>query len=166
MAVTWAVRLVGICLVLLTLGCATGISRQARSQVTYYGSFAALQTAPDEHVGKIVMLGGKIIETTGSETFSEITVLQLPLGRRDRPQDSDRSRGRYLVRSEQFLDPAIYQKGSRLTVVGRLSGSEVRSIGGFQYAYPLVEAIEIKLWPRAREAFPRVHFGIGVGASF
>jgi outer membrane lipoprotein len=112
------------------------------------------------------MLGGKIIETTGSETFSAITVLQLPLGRRDRPKDGDRSQGRYLVRSEEFLDPAIYEKGSLLTVVGRLSSSEVRSIGGFQYAYPLVEAIEIKLWPRAREAFPRVHFGIGVGASF
>ena len=117
-------------------------------------------------MGKIVMLGGKIIETTGSETFSEITVLQLPLGRRDRPQDGDRSRGRYLVRSEQFLDPAIYQKGSRLTVVGRLSRSEVRSIGGFQYAYPLVEAIEIKLWPRARQASPSIHFGVGVGTWF
>ena len=159
-------RALSICLVLIIIGCATGISRQVRSQVTYNGPFAELQKAPDEHLGEIVILGGKIIETKGSETSSEITVLQLPLDRKDRPQEGDRSEGRYLVRSEQFLDPAIYQEGSLLTVVGRLSTSEVRSIGGFQYVYPLVEAIEIKLWPRTRQATPSIHFGVGVGTWF
>ena len=164
--VAWSVRLLGICAILFMLGCATGISQQARSQVTYNGSFAELKTTPDEHVGEIVILGGKVIETRGYPTFSEITVLQLPLGKRDRPQDGDRSDGRYLARSEQFLDPAIYREGSLLTVVGRLIGSEVRSIGEFQYVYPVVEAIEIKAWPQARKALPGVHFGIGIGKSF
>jgi len=148
------------------LGCATGISRQARSQVTYRGSFPALQTASDEHVGKIVMFGGKVIETKTYPSSSEITVLQLPLGSSNRPQDGDRSEGRYLIRSEQFLDPAIYQKGRLLTVVGRLSGSEVRSIGGFEYDYPVLEAIELKPWPQGRKTSPIFHFGIGVGTWF
>ena len=162
----WTLRLLGICVIFLILGCATGISQKARSRVTYNGSFAELQTAADEHMGEIVMLGGKVIETKGYPAFSEITVLQLPLGKKDRPQDGDRSDGRYLIRSEQFLDPAIYRQGSLLTVVGKLSGSEVRSIGEFQYVYPIVEAIEIKRWPQARKTFPGVHFGIGVGARF
>jgi len=166
MAVARTLRLLGICVVFLILGCAAGISQQARSQVTYNGSFAELQTAADEHMGEIVILGGKVIETKGYPTFSEIAVLQLPLGKRDLPLDGDRSDGRYLVRSEQFLDPAIYRQGSLLTVVGRLSGSEVRSIGEFQYVYPLVEAIEIKRWPQARKTSPAVHFGIGVGTWF
>jgi len=166
MAVAWTLRLLGICVVFLILGCAAGISKQVRSQVTYNGSFAGLQGATDEHIGEIVILGGKVIEAKGYPTFSEITVLQLPLGKKDRPQDGDRSDGRYLVRSEQFLDPAIYQQGSLLTVVGRLSTSEVRSIGGFQYVYPLVETIEIKLWPKARQATPSIRFGVGVGAWF
>ena len=148
------------------LGCATGISQQARSQVTYQGPFAALQASPDQHIGKIVMLGGKIIETTGNGTFSEITVLQLPLGSGDRPLDDDESQGRYLIRSELFLDPAIYEKGRLLTAVGKLSGKETRSVGGFQYVYPVLEAIEIKPWPGTRERFPRLHFGIGLGTSF
>lgn len=166
MAVAWTLRLLGICVVFVIVGCATGISQQARSQVTYNGSFAELQAAADEHVGEIVILGGKVIETKSYPTFSEITVLQLPLGKRDRPQDGDRSDGRYLVRSEQFLDPAIYRQGSLLTVVGKLSGGEVRSIGEFQYVYPLLEAIEIKQWPQARKTFQGVHFGIGVGTHF
>ena len=166
MAVARTLRLLGICVVFLILGCAAGISQQARSQVTYNGSFAGLQGATDEHIGEIVILGGKVIEAKGYPTFSEITVLQLPLGKKDRPQDGDRSDGRYLVRSEQFLDPAIYRRGGLLTVVGRLSSSEVRSIGEFQYVYPVVEAIEIKQWPQARKTFPSVHFGIGVGTWF
>ncbi len=159
-------RLLGVCVVFLILGCAAGISRQARSQVTYNASFAELQAAIGEHMGEIVILGGKVVETKDYPAFSEITVLQLPLGKKDRPQDGDRSDGRYLIRSEQFLDPAIYRQGSLLTVVGRLSGSEVRSIGEFQYVYPLVEAIEIKRWPQARKTSPAVHFGIGVGTWF
>jgi hypothetical protein len=53
---TRTVRFLGTCLILLILGCASGISRQVRSQVTYSGTFAQLQTAPAEHVGEIVML--------------------------------------------------------------------------------------------------------------
>ncbi|MBW1726102.1 MAG: Slp family lipoprotein [Deltaproteobacteria bacterium] len=42
----------------------------------------------------------------------------------------------FLVQSKQFLDPAIYQKGMLLTLVGILKGSKVLSIGGFDYVYP------------------------------
>jgi outer membrane lipoprotein len=166
-AMPWAVRLPGICLVLVLLGCASGVSKQARSLVTYHGSFAALQKAIDEYKGETVMIGGKALRTDASQSSSEIAVLQLPLDRSNRPKDSDSSEGRFLIRSDQFLDPAIYQQGRLLTVVGRLAGKKVRSIGGFEYAYPVVEAIEIKPWPWPREkTWPSVHFGIGIGTWF
>jgi outer membrane lipoprotein len=160
------VRLIVMCLVFPTIGCVTGISKQSRSQVTYHGSFSELQGNIDQHGGKVVMLGGRVVETKGSQTGSEMSVLQLPLDRSGRPEDANQSEGRYLIRSGRFLDPAVYEKGTLLTVVGRLSGSEVRSIGGFQYVYPIVEAIEVKPWPREQRAFPRFHFGVGIGTSF
>jgi outer membrane lipoprotein len=162
-AVKWTVRLLAIGLILVMFGCTTGISQQTRSQVTYKGTFAALQKAPSQHMGEIVMFGGKVIDTKSSPTSSEITVLQLPVDTTHRPKDGDQSQGRYIVQSKQFLDPAIYQAGSLLTVVGKVTGSEVRSIGGFQYVYPLVEAIEIKPWPATGRKSPSFHFGIGVG---
>jgi outer membrane lipoprotein len=164
--VTLTVRLVIMLLVLHTTGCATGIPRQIRSQVTYHGSFSELRGNIDQHGGEVVMLGGKVIETQGSQTGSQISVLQLPLDRRGRPKDANQSEGRYLIRSGQFFDPAIYEKGTLVTVVGKLGGSEVRSIGGFQYDYPIVEAIEVKPWPREQRTSPRFHFGVGVGKSF
>ena len=94
------------------LGCATGISRHAGSQVTYEGPFAPLQTTPDNHIGKIVMLGGKSIETTGSATFSEITVLQLPLGKGTRPRNGHESQGRYPFEQSFFSILPYMKKGA------------------------------------------------------
>ncbi len=155
-----------IWLLLFSLGCATGISRQVRSQVTYTGPFSDVQKAPDKYMGEIVILGGKILNNKASQVSSELTVLHLPTGSGNRPKDNDQSEGRYLIQTDQFLDPAIYKKGDLLTVAGKLSGSEFRTIGGFDYIYPKLKAIEIKLWPKEDHNYPRFHIGIGVGKTF
>ncbi len=152
--------------IIFLMSCATGISRQSRSKVTYAGTFLELQKTPDVYKDEIIMLGGKIIETNVSSTSSELTVLQLALDNNGRPVNLDQSHGRFLVQSKQFLDPAIYQKGMLLTLVGKLKGSEGRAIGGFDYVYPLVEPIEIKLWPMEIFTQPRFHFGFGLGTTF
>ena len=109
---------------------------------------------------------GKILESNVSSTLSELTVLQLALGDNGRPVNLDQSHGRFIVESKQFLDPAIYQKGMLLTLVGKLKGSKIQAIGGFDYVYPLLEPIEIKLWPMEILTQPRFHFGVGVGTVF
>ena len=152
--------------IIFLMGCATGISRQSRSRVTYSGTFSELQKTPDVYKDEIIMLGGKILETSVSSTLSELTVLQLELDNNGRPVNLDQSHGRFLVQSKEFLDPAIYQKGILLTLVGKLEGNEVRAIGGFDYVYPLLEPIEIKLWPMEILTQPRFHFGFGVGTTF
>jgi outer membrane lipoprotein len=166
MTVKYVTRLSAIFFILLLSGCAAGISPQSRSMVTYTGPFSALQKAPDAYNGKVVMLGGRIIETKTSSSLSEITVLQLAIDSNGRPLNPDQSGGRFIVQTKKLLDPAIYQKDMYLTVVGALKGSKVGAIGGFQYAYPLVEGIEIKLWPKGMRTSPAIHLGIGVGASF
>jgi outer membrane lipoprotein len=164
---TWTARLLGICVLFVSLGCASGVSQQSRSQITYQGSFAELQKAPDEYRGETVMLGGKVLRADASEATSEIAVLQLPLDTSNKPKDTDDSEGRFLIRSDKFLDPAIYEQGRPVTVVGRLAGKQARSIGGFEYVYPVVEAVELKAWPWPQQkTSPSVHFGIGVGTWF
>lgn len=153
-------------ILLLSLGCASGISQQSRSQVTYDGSFSDLQKTPREYVGEVVLLGGKIIENLPSPRGTELLMLHLGTDSQGRPKDDDQSQGRYLVHSDQFLDPAIYEKEGLLTVVGKLVGTDVRPIGGLDYVYPKVEAIEVKLWPKSAPHYPRFHIGIGVGKTF
>lgn len=152
--------------VIILAGCSSGLSQQSLSTVTYMGPFYELQENPNKFIDEIVLFGGKILEINVAPTLSELIVLQMPLDNKNRPENPDQSKGRFLIRSEQFLDPAIYQRGVLLSTVGIIKGSQARAIGGFNYVYPLLEAIEIKLWPEADQVYPRIHFGIGVGTSF
>jgi outer membrane lipoprotein len=148
----------------LAMGCAGGISRQAKGQVTYTGAFSQIQREPGRHVNAVLLLGGKIIDYQAKEGLSELLVLHLPLDWQGRPKDGDQSEGRYLVRSKAFLDPAIYKKDALLSQVGRVNGSETLAIGGFEYLYPVIEPIEIKVWPKQQESPPpSFQFGIGIG---
>ena len=158
--------LLGMVCILLVAACTKGISKQARSRVTYSGTFSALQKKPDDHVGEVVLLGGKIIETNVNSNYSEIAVLQLPLDGGDRPRIEDQSEGRFLIRSEELLDPAVYTEGTAITVVGEIIGSEARKVGEYNYIYPVLKPIEIKLWHKDKGGGPGVHFGIGVFKTF
>jgi outer membrane lipoprotein len=150
-------------LAIMIEACAAGISTQARSQVSYFGTFSELQQQPENYVGRTVILGGKVIETRVTDGATELAVLQLALDGSDRPKDNDQSQGRYLVLSQQFLDPAIYTQGTLITVVGKVQGSEARAIGQMTYIYPRITSIEIKKWAAQDLQSPRFHFGIGVG---
>ena len=158
--------ILGIFFIIFVTGCTAGISQYSRSKVTYTGTFSALQKTPDAYKGEVVMLGGRIIEAKASSPLSELTVLQLAIGTSDRPKNSDKSEGRFIVQSKQLLDPAIYEKDMLVTVVGTLKGSKVLPIGDLEYTYPIVEPIEIKLWRKGMQTQPVIHFGIGVGTTF
>jgi len=158
--------LVGIIFIVFMAACTKGISKQARSQVTYSGDFSELQRNPDDHKDEVVLFGGKIIDTSVNANSSEIVVLQLPLGGGDRPQVGDQSKGRFLIRSKQLLDPALYRKGMAITVVGMLVSNETRTIDEFKYNYPVIEPMEVKLWSEDKYGGPSVHFGFGVLKSF
>jgi outer membrane lipoprotein len=145
------------------VSCAIGMSDQARSKVTYFGTFSQLQKQPDKFLEKTVMWGGKIIETRPMAATTELVVLQLALSGRDRPKDDDHSQGRYVARSKEFLDPVIYPKGTLITVIGRFVETEPSMIGEMSYQYPVIEIDEIKKWPHSSRHSPQFHFGIGVG---
>jgi len=58
----WVGIMIGMAVMAMAVGCATGISKEVRSQVTYSGNFSELQHNPDQFKGQTVIFGGKIIE--------------------------------------------------------------------------------------------------------
>lgn len=156
--------LTGSSLSALLVGCA-GISSQARSQVTYHGGFAELQARPEAYLGQVVLLGGRILEAQPGAERSVLNVLQLALDAQDEPVEDDRSQGRFRVTAPRLLDPEVFRQGLRITVVGRVSGSQSAIIGTLAYRMPVLEVIELKLWPPQQrfDPYPRFHFGFGVG---
>jgi len=147
-------------------GCASGISKAARSQVTYTGDFKSVQADPDRFTGQVVHWGGRVVENRSVASGSELVLLALPVSRWGRPGNVDDSPGRYLLRSDVFLDPAVYAPGARVTVVGRLNGSQAGHIGERAYTFPVVQSIELKKWATRSDQPPRFHFGIGIGTTF
>lgn len=153
-------------LILAVASCAAGISRQARDQITYSGPFADVLQNPAKFKGEVMLLGGKVVEALPKEGITELVVLQLETGSQDRPKDNDLSQGRFLIRSGQFIDPALFSQGTLITVVGRLQGVETRPIGEMDYTYPVIDPIEIKKWRPDSYSSPRFHFGVGIGTYF
>jgi outer membrane lipoprotein len=130
-------------------GCATSpfpedLARSADRALT----LRELRSDTTAHLGARVILGGEVLTTTPKPGETEIEVLSRPLRAGDVPERSDSTNGRFLVRTPEFLDPAIYAPGRRLTVLGTVAGRSERRVGDLPYAYPVISAERIKLWPK------------------
>ena len=149
----------------LLSGCVSVISQRALNEVDQTLIFEQLLENPEAHKGKIVLLGGTIIETENFSDRTLIVVLQRPLGFQKKPITEDVSRGRFIIYTLGFLDPAIYRHGRKITAVGSVMGREVRPLGKIEYSYPVVEKKELYLWPTEESSLgePSVHFGVGIG---
>ena len=149
---------------MLLSACAPVISQTTMSDVDKSISFPALQQSPDAYEGRVVLLGGQIISTTVKANETWIEVLEKPLDYDQKPSDADQSFGRFLVRFQGFLDPAIYASGRKLTVAGQVEGKVVRPLKEINYTYPVLSAREHYLW-RPEDVYSAPRFGIGVGVG-
>jgi len=132
-------------------GCTPAISKQVREEAGEPVPFEELLERTDDYRGRVVIVGGYILETLNVPEGSWLTVLQAPLDSLNRPESSDLSKGRFLVWSKEFLDPVVYSKERRITVGGQVMGSQQRKLGSLTYQYPVIEAQEIHLWSKEGE---------------
>lgn len=117
--------------------------------------------------GKVVLLGGMILNVKNDQEKTYIEVLEKPLDFRGYPQDVDTSRGRFLIVYDGFLDSAIYSRGKYVTVVGEIIGTMLGKIENAQYKYPVIKSKEIKLVRlEDKNLQPSFHFGIGIFKGF
>ncbi|MBW1732810.1 MAG: Slp family lipoprotein [Deltaproteobacteria bacterium] len=148
--------------------CAKVISPETVKQVNKGITFASLLKNSAAFSGKTVLLGGSIIKTENLADKTLIIMLQRPLDEEMRPMGDDESGGRFIISAPGFLDPAIYREGREITVAGRVAGDLLRTLDKIEYAYPVIDRIELYLWPveKALDTQPRVSFGIGIGFGF
>jgi outer membrane lipoprotein len=143
-----AIILVAATALLLGAGCATAPFPAELTRTVDRGvTLKELRAEPKAHTGARVILGGDIVATVPKPGETEIEVLSRRLGGGDVPERGDRTDGRFLVRTREFLDPAVYASGRRLTVLGTVAGVEERRVGELPYSYPVINAERIKLWP-------------------
>ena len=131
----------------LASGCATfPMSKELRSQVDKKITFKKVLADPDTYKGSTVIWGGEIVQVVNLVQGTELIVLDSPLDRGERPLDSEYSRGRFIARTDSFLDPLIYKENVKVTIGGSVGGKETRILGQGQYSYPVVDIKEIRVW--------------------
>lgn len=149
---------------LLTAGCAksahqTGqyelerlIPADVLSQVDDTVSFSQLRADPRQYVGRTVMVSGVALQARRLKDGTEIEILQVPTERGLSPSDrKTRSEGRFLaVQSNGFLDPAVIEKDTPLTVVGEVKGVTTKALDQGEYQYPVLDVKQLVDWNDVR----------------
>ena len=110
-------------------------------------SYTEASRDPNSYKNTSVRWGGSIIDVDNEQDYTLIQVLSYPLDFTGRPQFSKPSQGRFVIKSSEFLDPAVYAKDREITVAGVLEGDIERTVGKKTVRLPLVSSISMYLWP-------------------
>lgn len=90
--------------------------------------------------------GGVVVSIMYESDDTWIDLLAFSLLPSGRPDLASGPTGRFYARVDDILDPAVYRVGRQVTVSGNMERSLRRSIGGEQYAFPVVHASRVELW--------------------
>ena len=144
-------KLVFMSLVVFLIGCSNvpKTIRQAPLQ-----DIQIQDTAKDfsKHQFKTVRWGGTLIDVKNTENETTFQVLAFPLYYTGRPNLNEPALGRFIVKSNVFLDPAIYINRSELTVSGRLTDEKNIKVDQKGLKLPVIELHQIYLWPKYRSS--------------
>ena len=143
------------------------IPKELEGQVDRKVSFLQLRESPATYIGRTVVLGGEVLSIKRVNDTTRIEVLQIPLDSSLEPvPDRMTSQGRFLEVQKEFLDPATVPVGTRITVIGEVTGTTTLPIDDIQYMYPTLAIRHLKVWeqqPPGVYSRPPVSIGIGGG---
>lgn len=123
------------------------VSKDLRQQIDQNVSFTDLKESPASYEGRTIMLSGVILKARRAKERTEIEILHVPPESSFGPAgDRDESKGRFLAVQRDGRDPALFEAGNPVTVIGDVRGSEVRPMDEGEYAYPVVEVKQIVDW--------------------
>ena len=157
---------IGLSILIFVTGCSkpyhTTLPPNLRTQIKHTLSFSQIKAFPDDHKEQVVMLGGQVLSAKRLPDSTELVILQLPLLHDDAPTtELTHSQGRFITYQAEFLDPATVPPGTRLTIIGALSGSVTQALDETDYTYPTLIVKHLKIWPtysydsnRYRQGYP------------
>ena len=170
----------GLCLVLsLSTACAQSAHQsgrdlldkilpdQVQQQVDQSVSFAEVKSNPGAYQGKTIMVSGIVLKSKRVKDRTEIEVLQIPTGSGAAPtKDRARSQGRFLaVKSGEFLDPAVVDAGTPVTIVGEVGPPVTRAMDEGEYTYPLLEIKHLVDWDEVNPQMRAAPYAYPYGRS-
>lgn len=142
-------------LFLLLLGCATMPRPLQETPALRCVPFVIVKKNPDKYLDVSLLWGGRITNCANTEEGTLFEILHLPLERDVYPSETDISEGRFIAKSKNFLDCAVYTKGRYITVVGKFKGLMEGKIDQMPYTFPVIETQATYLW---KKRVPTYHY--------
>ena len=126
-------------------------------------TFRDLLASPESYRGRVLVLGGEVLKAKRLQDGTQIELLQLPLQDGEEPSlDRQQSQGRLLALQQEFLDPATVVEGTRVTIVGEVSGGKIDRLDDVEYRYPTLIVKHLHIWPVESYGPRQPGFSIGV----
>ena len=127
-------------------------------------SFQQIKDSPLSYKGQFVVVGGTVLSVKPlKQNGTQIQVLQLPLSSDYESQGPlTKSGGRFLAFHKEFLDPETIPTGTRVTVVGEVTGSTTQMLDEVEYPYPTIDIASLTVWSPKLPVFwfhPYPYFG-------
>jgi len=139
------------------------IPSELKEQIDSSVSFRDIQASPQTVQGRTVLLGGEVLGARLVQGGVELEVLQLPVKDDDPPTERrTESEGRFFAIDRSSGDPASFPPGTKVTLVGVVSGEETRRLDESTYRYPIVDVKHLYVW--SEDAY-RERTGGSVGMS-
>ncbi len=139
------VAVVLMCLALVA--CNQHIPLEIRQAPALNPSFESVQADPGYFKGADVRWGGEIVGIENRQTDTILEIAARPLSSSGRPESGDKVYGRFLVRTDKFLEPSVYEKGRLLTIAGVVESLHQGKIDDHTYQYPVIFGLTLRLWP-------------------
>lgn len=150
----------GIALTVVMVGCASEsvVPASLQAQLDKSLTFPQLRESPQSYNGRLMVLGGEVLSAKRLKEGTRIEVLEIPLESSLQPGlDRTASRGRFLAFQKEFLDPATIPPGTRVTIVGEITGAVADKLDETDYTYPTLDIKSLKVWQRP-ESFSHVPY--------
>ena len=148
-------RLAGVTVLAVWLtGCATAQPVQPND------GLVVSDISPDEvrqsgATGSVVRWGGTITGISNLEDgTTSIELVSRPLHKGGRPIHNDKTEGRFIAETADFLDPAIIKVGRDFTLVGTVTGVRDGKVGEAEYQFPVVALDNYRYWNTRNSASP------------
>jgi outer membrane lipoprotein len=137
------------------------------SQIDSALTFNELRASPTSHVGKVVVLGGEVLNATRLPDGTSMEILQIPLDGSEPTMAVQQSQGRFLAVQKEFLDPATLSGRPRVTIVGEVTGAKTQRLDDIEYTYPVLAVKHMKVWqdPSPYGPRPGPRFGVSIGGG-
>ena len=159
---THANKLLPLIAALLLVGCAT-VPEPLKGD---YPDVRVSEARDGRGIEQTLRWGGDIISVEPQRDRTCFEVLQRPLDRSARPRTDAEPSGRFLACRQGFYDPAVFERGREITVIGQLNRLVDREIGDYIYTFPELDTRVVYLWPERRDYPLSTHYYFGTGFGY